>query len=154
MTTLRVTLADPLRHVAAHADLYDALPALVAQLFARAAERFPRLDRTLLLRLAEYSVVVGYSVPWMVLSHETGHYRAAKELGWDAEIYAAADGPPATFEDWGEPVGTTSGAADEQLIELDVPEPAQYYLVWLTKLAGSPGEYKVEISEASLTAAS
>ena len=63
-------------------------------------------------------------------------------------------GPADHLEGWGEPVGTTSGADTDEPIELDVHEPSRYYLIWLTKLAGSPGEYTVEITEASLTAAS
>ncbi len=74
------------------------------------------------------------------------------EGGWDADIYAAATGPPQTLEAWGEPVGSVAGADEDEAIELDVGEPAQYYLIWLTKLAGAPGEYKVEISETQLTA--
>jgi serine/threonine-protein kinase len=74
------------------------------------------------------------------------------EGGWDADIYAAADGPPESLEDWGDPVGRVAGASADEAIDLSVPEPSQYYLIWLTKLAGSPGEYKVEISEATLTA--
>jgi eukaryotic-like serine/threonine-protein kinase len=79
---------------------------------------------------------------------------SSTEGGWNAEVYTATAGPPTTLEGWGEPVGTTSGADTDEPIELDVPEPSQYYLIWLTKLAGSPGEYTVEITEASLTAAS
>jgi hypothetical protein len=71
--------------------------------------------------------------------------------GWDADIYAAAQGPPTSLEDWGQPVGSVSDAAPDAGIELDVPEPSRYYLIWLTKLTGSPGDYKVEIAEASLT---
>jgi eukaryotic-like serine/threonine-protein kinase len=78
---------------------------------------------------------------------------SSEEGGWDADIYAAPDGPPETLEGWGEPVGEVADADQDHLVELDVPEPAQYYLIWLTKLAGSPGEYKVEITEAQLTAA-
>jgi len=77
---------------------------------------------------------------------------SSSEGGWDADIYAAAEGPPEELDGWGEPVGEVAGANPDEQIELDVPEPAQYYLIWLTKLAGSPGEYKVEISEALLTA--
>ena len=77
---------------------------------------------------------------------------SSTEGGWDADIYAAAEGPPEALDEWGEPVGQVANASQDQQIELAVPEPAQYYLIWLTKLAGSPGEYKVEISEALLTA--
>ena len=73
------------------------------------------------------------------------------EGGWDAEIYAAASGPPTSLEDWGEPVGDVSDAAEDAGIELTVDEPSQYYLIWFTKLTGNTGEYKVEIAEASLT---
>jgi eukaryotic-like serine/threonine-protein kinase len=77
---------------------------------------------------------------------------SSSEGGWDADIYAAADGPPESLEEWGEPVGGVADAEADQQIDLIVPAPAQYYLIWFTKLAGSPGEYKVEISEALLTA--
>ncbi len=74
------------------------------------------------------------------------------DAGWDAEIYAAAEGPPTELEGWGAPVGEITDAADAVQIELDVAEPARYYLIWLTKLTGPSGEYKVEISEAALAA--
>ena len=74
------------------------------------------------------------------------------EGGWDAEIYAAADGPPTELEQWGEPVGDVTNADDAQQIELEVAEPSQYYLIWLTRLTGPSGEYKVEVSEATLAA--
>jgi len=77
---------------------------------------------------------------------------SSSEGGWNAEVYAAADGPPETLEGWGEPVGSVEGAADEQVIELDLPAGARYYLIWFTRLAGSPGEYKVEVSSVRLTA--
>jgi tRNA A-37 threonylcarbamoyl transferase component Bud32 len=73
------------------------------------------------------------------------------EGGWDADIYAAADGPPTSLEEWGQPVGEIADAADNARIDLVVSEPSLYYLIWITRLAGSPGEYKVEISEVSLT---
>jgi eukaryotic-like serine/threonine-protein kinase len=77
---------------------------------------------------------------------------SSSEGGWDADVYAAAEGPPEELEGWGEPVGGVADASQDHAIDLTVGEPAQYYLIWLTKLAGSPGEYKVEISEAQLTA--
>jgi serine/threonine-protein kinase len=76
---------------------------------------------------------------------------SSTEGGWDAQIYAAESGPPDTLEGWGEPVGSVSGAAAEEVVDLELPGPAQYYLIWLTRLAGSPGEYKVEISSVRLT---
>ena len=75
---------------------------------------------------------------------------SSTEGGWDAEIYAAADGPPEAFEDWGEPVGAVSGAEPDQSFSLDVPEPAQYYLIWITTLADYDEGFRVEIEEVTL----
>jgi eukaryotic-like serine/threonine-protein kinase len=74
------------------------------------------------------------------------------EGGWTADVYAAADGPPDSLEGWGEAVGNASDADEDQAIDLEVPESAQYYLIWFTELTGAPGAYKVEISEVQLTA--
>jgi serine/threonine-protein kinase len=71
--------------------------------------------------------------------------------GWDAQIYAAADGPPDSLDGWGQPVGEISDAGADVRVALDVPSPASSYLIWFTKLTGNPGEYKVELSEVSLT---
>jgi len=77
---------------------------------------------------------------------------SSNEGGWDADIYAAAEGPPENLEEWGEPVGGVANASEDEGIDLDVDEPSRYYLIWFTKLAGSPGEFKVEISGVTLTA--
>jgi serine/threonine-protein kinase len=75
------------------------------------------------------------------------------EAGWNAAVYAAADGPPTSLEDWGQPVGEISDASEDVAIDLEVAQPSLYYLIWFTKLTGDLGEYKVEIAEASLTGA-
>lgn len=72
--------------------------------------------------------------------------------GWAADVYAAADGPPAALDEWGPPVGSVTGAETEETVTLEVPQPSQYYLLWITTLAGEPGDYKVEIQEVELTA--
>ncbi|HEX6152725.1 MAG TPA: protein kinase, partial [Solirubrobacterales bacterium] len=69
--------------------------------------------------------------------------------GWDAEIYAAAAGPPEELSEWGEPVGEVSDAKEVEEIELDLSSPARYFLIWFTKAAPSldqEGRYQVEIS--------
>jgi serine/threonine-protein kinase len=73
--------------------------------------------------------------------------------GWDAQVFAAADEPPETLEDWGEPVSEKVAMDEGAQIPVTVAEPSQYYLIWITTLAGTPGEYKVEIEEVALTAA-
>ena len=57
--------------------------------------------------------------------------------GWDAEIYAAASGPPEELAEWGEPVGDVAEAGETAEIQLDVPSPAKYFLIWFTKAAPS-----------------
>ena len=73
--------------------------------------------------------------------------------GWDAEIYAAASGPPEELSEWGEPVGAVADAGKTAEIDLDVPAPAKYFLIWFTKAAPArdqAGRYQVEISDVKL----
>jgi eukaryotic-like serine/threonine-protein kinase len=74
--------------------------------------------------------------------------------GWDAEIYAAAAGPPEELSEWGEPVGEVSDAKEFEEIELNLASPAKYFLIWFTKAAPSreqEGRYQVEITDVKLT---
>jgi serine/threonine-protein kinase len=75
------------------------------------------------------------------------------EGGWDAEVYAAAEGPPTDLAGWGEPVGSVADAPESPLIELSLPEPAQYYLIWFTKLADTSDGGRVEVSDVALAGA-
>jgi serine/threonine-protein kinase len=73
--------------------------------------------------------------------------------GWDAEVYAAASGPPEELEEWGEPVGAVADAGDPAEIQLAVPSPAKYFLIWFTKAAPSrdqDGRYRLEIDDVKL----
>ena len=72
--------------------------------------------------------------------------------GWSAEIYAAPKGPPTSLQGWGEPVGEISDANENEQVELSVPNPARYYLIWITDLAGAPGDYSVQLNEVTLSA--
>ena len=73
--------------------------------------------------------------------------------GWSAAIYATDSGPPTELSGWGDPVGSISGANAQQLIDLDVPAPARYYLIWFTKLAEADGGGRVEVSDVTLSGA-
>ncbi|MDX6584107.1 MAG: eukaryotic-like serine/threonine-protein kinase [Solirubrobacterales bacterium] len=73
--------------------------------------------------------------------------------GWDAEIYAAADGPPTDLAGWGDPIGSVSGADAQQQIELTSAGPGQYYLIWFTKLAAADDGGRVEVSDVTLSGA-
>jgi eukaryotic-like serine/threonine-protein kinase len=73
--------------------------------------------------------------------------------GWDAQVYAAPAGPPSDLSGWGEPVGEASEASDPAEIELDVPQPSTYFLLWFTKASEArdqAGRYQIEISDIEL----
>ncbi|MEX2106406.1 MAG: protein kinase [Solirubrobacterales bacterium] len=73
--------------------------------------------------------------------------------GWDAEIYAAASGPPEELPEWGEPVGEVTDAEEIVEAELDVTSPAKYFLIWFNKAAPArdqAGRYQLEISDVKL----
>jgi len=73
--------------------------------------------------------------------------------GWSADVYAADSGPPDDLAGWGDPVGSVSNAQAQDLIDLDVPSPAKYYLIWFTKLAEADGGGRVEVSDVTLSGA-
>lgn len=73
--------------------------------------------------------------------------------GWDAQIYAAASGPPEELAEWGEPVGEVTEAGESAEVGLDVATPAKYFLIWFTKAAPSldqGGRYRLEIDDVKL----
>ena len=73
--------------------------------------------------------------------------------GWDAEIFAAASGPPEELSGWGEPVGEVSDAKALEEIDLHLASPARYFLLWFNKAAPAQdqeGRYQVEISDVKL----
>ncbi len=73
--------------------------------------------------------------------------------GWDAEIYAAAAGPPAELSGWGKPVGVVTDAAATQEVDLTVTAAAKYFLIWFNRAAAASdqeGRYQVEISDVKL----
>jgi eukaryotic-like serine/threonine-protein kinase len=73
--------------------------------------------------------------------------------GWDAEVFAAASGPPEALPGWGEPVGEAVDASSVVEIKLDVKKPSRYFLLWFNKASEArdqAGRYQVEISDISL----
>jgi tRNA A-37 threonylcarbamoyl transferase component Bud32 len=73
--------------------------------------------------------------------------------GWDAEIFAAASGPPEELSEWGEPIGEVSDAKDLEEVELHLASPAKYFLIWFNKAATArdqEGRYQIEISDVKL----
>ena len=73
--------------------------------------------------------------------------------GWDAEVFAAGSGPPEELSEWGEPVGTVVDASATEEIDLNLTEPATYFLLWFNKASEArdqAGRYQVEISDIKL----
>jgi serine/threonine protein kinase len=73
--------------------------------------------------------------------------------GWDAQIFAAASGPPEELSEWGEPVAEVSNAGSTEEVDLNVTSPARYFLVWFTKASPARDQesrYQVEISDIKL----
>ncbi len=73
--------------------------------------------------------------------------------GWDAQIFAAASGPPGELSEWGEPVGEVTDAASVEEVDLNVAAAASYFLIWFNKAAAArdqEGRYQVEISDVKL----
>jgi eukaryotic-like serine/threonine-protein kinase len=73
--------------------------------------------------------------------------------GWDAEVYAAASGPPGELSEWGEPIGVAVDASTTEEIDLNAPQPSRYFLLWFTKASEArdqAGRYQVEISDIEL----
>jgi serine/threonine-protein kinase len=70
--------------------------------------------------------------------------------GWDAEIRAANEPPPEDISGWAV-VGEAEDIDTRQTIAIDTRGRGyRYYLIWITKLAGDVGDYRVEISDARL----
>jgi hypothetical protein len=74
--------------------------------------------------------------------------------GWDAEIFAAASGPPETLStEWGEPVGEAVDASSTEEIDLDVTKPSKYFLIWFNKASEArdqAGRFQIEVSNVEL----
>jgi eukaryotic-like serine/threonine-protein kinase len=73
--------------------------------------------------------------------------------GWDAQIFAAAAGPPEGIEDWGEPIGEVEDAGKSNEVQLHLGKAAKYFLVWFTKASPASdqeGRFQVEISDVKL----
>ena len=73
--------------------------------------------------------------------------------GWSADIYAADSGPPTDLAGWGEPIGSTTNADDQEQIALTPNGAAKYYLIWFTQLAEADDGGRVEVSDVALNGA-
>ena len=73
--------------------------------------------------------------------------------GWNAQVFAAAAGPPEEIEEWGEPVGEVKNADKTEEIDLHLGSAAKYFLLWFTKASPASDQedrYQVEISDIKL----
>jgi serine/threonine-protein kinase len=73
--------------------------------------------------------------------------------GWDAQVFAAASGPPEELSEWGEPIADITDAQGLEEVELHLGSPAKYFLIWFNRAATArdqEGRYQVEISDVKL----
>jgi eukaryotic-like serine/threonine-protein kinase len=73
--------------------------------------------------------------------------------GWDAQVFAVASGPPQDLSGWGEQVGAAVDASSTEEIDLSVPQPSRYFLLWFNKASEARdqyGGYQVEVSDIKL----
>lgn len=82
----RVPLADPLTSSEANSAFYAFLPRVGGIIAKQLTTAYPVLSKNIGLRLLEYTTFFVGEVPWMVLSHEQGHYRVGMNFGWEPSI--------------------------------------------------------------------
>jgi tRNA A-37 threonylcarbamoyl transferase component Bud32 len=73
--------------------------------------------------------------------------------GWDAQVFAADSGPPEELSEWGEPVGIAVDASTTEEIDLTVPSPSRYFLLWFNRASEArdqAGRFQVEVSDIEL----
>jgi len=71
------------------------------------------------------------------------------EGGWDLEVYGSEGPPPDDVSEWTR-LAAASDVKPRQSVALEPEGSFRYYLIWITRLTGSEGEYRVEITDARL----
>jgi hypothetical protein len=82
----RLELDNPLTSSSTNAADYAFVARATGAALDKFHARFPEIDRNFAARFLEWSALFGAEVPWMVLSHEGGHYRVVDKLGWKPSI--------------------------------------------------------------------
>lgn len=82
----RLPINDPFSSSEANSALYAFLPRMGSVVAEQLTTAYPALSKNVGLRLLEYTSFFVAEVPWMVLSHEQGHYRAGVGFGWEPSI--------------------------------------------------------------------
>lgn len=79
----RLEFNNPFVSPGGHASLYELGPAILGFGLEKLNERYPGLNRSFWYRLGEWVLLgVAPEVPYMVFSHELGHYSIGKQFGW------------------------------------------------------------------------
>jgi hypothetical protein len=97
--------------------------------------------------------VVGISVTTSEPTKPTKMIVGSPTPGWDAQVFAVASGPPQDLSGWGEQVGAAVDASSTEEIDLSVPQPSRYFLLWFNKASEARdqyGGYQVEVSDIKL----
>lgn len=105
---MRLELNNPLADTSTHASHYAAVPRLVGAALDEFGNKYPAINRNFAGRFLEASALFAAQVPWMVVSHEFGHYRAADKFGWDPSVEIT--GWPSGVTHY----GSSGGATEDQ----------------------------------------
>jgi hypothetical protein len=82
----RLELTNPLTSTGAHASYYELVPGLMSFGLEQLSRKYPDLDQSWLYRTGELLLSGAPLVPWMVASHEYGHYGVGRRFGWNPEV--------------------------------------------------------------------
>jgi hypothetical protein len=82
----RLDLTNPLTDIGAHASYYELVPGLMSFGLEQLGKRYPDLDRSWVYRAGELVLSGAPLVPWMVASHEYGHYGVGRRFGWSPNV--------------------------------------------------------------------
>ncbi len=81
-----IELNNPLTSSSTHASHYAAVPRFMGMALDELEKKYPAINKHFAARFLEASALFAGQVPWMVASHEYGHYRVADKYGWDPQV--------------------------------------------------------------------
>ncbi|CAG0999566.1 hypothetical protein BURK2_02905 [Burkholderiales bacterium] len=125
----RLEFNNPLVDPGGHASLYELGPAVLGFGLEKLADKYPGLNRNFWYRLGEWSLLgVVPLVPYMVFSHELGHYSIGEQFGWDPvpQLTGFASGvtssgvPPGTTVTPAQSIAFSAGGVNQEEINARV----------------------------------
>lgn len=110
---VRLELANPFTDAQANASMYELGAWGLGFGLEKLGQKYPTLNRSWVLRLAEMTAGGLLLTTGMTYSHEMGHYREARRFGWGADIDLNAPWSGVTHYDYKLPPGQDPPAEQE-----------------------------------------